>query len=203
MEKSVHKGSIVKREIPDFPAEKLALYAEEYHCPPEKRGAPLSERLDPPVSDIVMALREEVACIADTYDSCAGRAHKASFFPKAITLLEQMGMKTDATLELDEDMHEPEPDPLLGMAYDPDAYIELAYSGEASHSSQAVSLHEALISNVYEFGDGENSFRGRIEHIPHHSKMTYQLLFDKPPTEVMLECMWGLFREKIEPFKVK
>lgn len=201
---------VVRRQIPRVDPRRLDLYGIEHHGAKGRENQPWRQQLDPPVEDIVLALSDQVPCVECTENSCAGKCftytEKFSDLwqgvddPIAREALEAMKFTDDV-------VDKPEKDPDFGRAYDVDAHIELIYKTDESNLPDALKLETALTSSIYEFGDGSDTFKGKI-HCPERGgalagspQRTYELRFNRPVTPIMLECMWGVFRGIVEPFK--
>ncbi|MFH1835654.1 MAG: hypothetical protein ABH851_05655 [Methanobacteriota archaeon] len=141
--------------------------------------------IDPPIRDIVADLNERTPCVLGTNDSCAGDPSKKS-------------------------SNYPSKDPDFIMRFCAGS-VEFSYKTDGAHLAEAEQMEEALTSKVFEFGDGPDSFRAKIEMpgdleditISQYPRRAYHLVFDKPVEAHMLDGMWDVFREKTNPFQRK
>ncbi|MFH1835653.1 MAG: hypothetical protein ABH851_05650 [Methanobacteriota archaeon] len=187
MEKRFHKRQVVKRPLPNPDPERLSLYAPEFHVEDVRRGGVPNwrESVDPPIRDVIFALHDEVPCIEKTTWSCAGKSHET-------------------------DPRESLKDPDFGRKYTCGAYFVAVFRTDDENLEVAQAFEDALTSDVFAFGEGENSFRGKIacstarkHNISERPRRHYFFAYDKPPTAGMIDALWDVVREKIEPFKEK
>ncbi len=144
-----------------------------------------SNPIDPPIKNIVADLNERTPCVLGTHDSCAGDPSELS-------------------------SNYPSPDLDFIMRYWAGS-VEFSYKTDGAHLAEAEQMEEALTSKVFEFGDGPDSFRAKIEMpadlegitISQYPRRTYHPVFDKPVEAHMLAGMWDVFREKTNLFQRK
>lgn len=196
---------VVKRGIPDFPLEQLALYNPRYHSRPG---------VDPPIAGIKNDLEQRIPCVAEIHDSCMGRFISPGHLKElsaAYPLIDDLARAGEAST-FEKLLLCQYPDSDFSSSFNSGAGVELGYRTDPQNLVQAQELEDALTSGSYEFGAGDRRFRAKIVCLEkeegksvhaHPHRRAYSLKFDRPVTDpIMLACMWGVFREIVEPFKL-
>jgi len=197
---------VVKKDIPNFPPEQLALYNPRYHSQPG---------IDPPIAGIANDLGQRIPCVAEVHDSCMGRfisPDRLKELSVAYPLKEDLARAGDSST-FEKLLLCQYPDSDFSSSFKSGAGVELRYRTDPQNLAQAQELEDALTSRIYLFTVGDRGFRAKIaclekeEGISVHARphrRVYYLKFDRPVTDpIMLACMWREFERIVKKFTKK